>query len=186
LTPETDLSASSVPEQRALLDRHPRASWRDSPSPTVQLWLDVHDGFRRDCVALAIAGEDYRAGKLRVTDLAAHVAARLRGMIAGLRGHHEVEDHHYFPVLRESAPAFAARFDSLSADHAALEDDVRGALAALSELLAAAGAGDESRAAAEQAAMRYVSLGDRLCRRIVSHLGDEEDLIIPLLIERGV
>jgi hypothetical protein len=185
LTVATDSSVSSAPELRALLERHPRASWREQASPTVQFWLDVHDGFRRDCVALESAGDDYRAGRLRVTELAVHVATRLRGMLAHLHGHHEVEDHHYFPAFRDAAPGLAGAFDSLAADHAALAEDARGALAAVADLVAAADAGADSAAAAEQAARRYLAIGDKLCRRLVRHLDDEELLIIPLLIDRG-
>jgi hypothetical protein len=169
-----------------LLDRHPRTSWREHPSPTVQLWLDVHDGFRRSCAALASSADDYRAGRLSAAALAVHAAPRLRGMVAQLQGHHEVEDHHYFPAFRDSAPMLARGFDSLAADHAALEEEVRDALAALSDLVAAADAETGSAVAAEHAARRYVAVGDTLCRRLARHLDGEEELIIPLLIERGV
>jgi len=185
LTVETDPSASWALERRALLERHPRASWAEQSSPTVQLWLEVHDGFRRDCVALAMAGDDYSGGRLPARDLAVLAGARLRGLVAQLRGHHEIEDHHYFPTFRDAAPRLAPAFDLLAADHMALEKDVGAALAALGELVAAADGHDGAPPAAEHAARRYVAAGDRLCRRLASHLSDEEDLIIPLLIQRG-
>jgi len=77
--------------------------------------------------------------------------------------------------------------EALERDHEELQRDVNAALAALDELRAAA---ERAPAAATVstvvlAADRYVELAGRLCRRLCQHLRDEEDLVIPLLLERG-
>jgi hypothetical protein len=173
------------PWSAELLARYPRATWSVQTSPTVRLWLDVHDEFRRECVALAMAGDDNREGRLAAQQLAVIAAPRLRGLVAHLAGHHEIEDYHYFPLLREAERRLAAGFDLLANDHVLLRADIERALAALDELNAAAHAAATGTAATGHAADRYVSESDRFFRRLLRHFGDEEDLIIPLLLERG-
>jgi hypothetical protein len=172
------------PRSAELLARHPRATWSVQTSPTVRLWLDVHDEFRRQCVALTMAGDDSREGRLPAPELAVVAAPRLRGMVAHLAGHHEIEDHHYFPLLREAEPQLARGFDLLAGDHALLREAIERALAALDELIAAAHAAAPG-TATRHAADSYVRESDRLFRRLVRHFSDEEELIIPLLLERG-
>jgi len=149
-----------------------------------QVWLEVHDEFRRECVALTMAGDDAREGRRAARELAVLAAPRLRGLVAHLHGHHEIEDHHYFPTFRETERRLSAGFDLLARDHVLLREHIERALAALGELVAAADASGGSAAAARHAVERYVSESDQLYRRLVRHLSDEEDLIIPLLLER--
>ncbi len=168
-----------------LLERHPRATWSAQTSPTVLQWLEVHDDFRREGVALTLAGDDCRNGRLAVRELATLAAPRLHGMVGRLHGHHEVEDYHYFPAFREAEQRLVPGFDLLANDHVLLHADMERALAALTDLVAAADATAAGAAAARHAADRYVRESDALCRRLVRHLSDEEDLVIPLLLERG-
>jgi hemerythrin HHE cation binding domain-containing protein len=172
-------------ELRARLERHPREMWRRDSAPAVEFWLDVHDGFRRETDTLASAADAYRHGRLTACDLAALDAPRLGGMVARLHGHHEVEDFRYFPTFRRLEPRLAGGFDSLADDHLRLETHVRSSLAALRELLSAADAIAASEVARGHAAERYVRQIEDLCRVLVRHLRDEEDLIIPLLLDRG-
>jgi hypothetical protein len=185
LSVDPDQPAAWSAELGRLLERHPRALWSAQTSPTVQFWLEVHDGFRRESVALTMTGEDCREGRVAARDLAVIAAPRLRGMVARLSGHHEIEDYHYFPTFRDAAPRLAPGFDLLANDHALLHDDIAGALGALTELVAAAEASQAGAAAVRHATDRYLRDSERLCRRLVRHLSDEEDLIIPLLLERG-
>jgi iron-sulfur cluster repair protein YtfE (RIC family) len=113
-------------------------------------------------------------------------APRLRTLVSNLHGHHQVEDYHYFPAFRAAESRLAAGFDVLDSDHDELQRTVTAALAALRELRAAAEqptatSGDSAALAARQ----YVAAVGTLCRRLIRHLSDEEDLVIPLLIERG-
>jgi hemerythrin HHE cation binding domain-containing protein len=183
LASDVDQRAGWSGELRELLDRHPRETWARHRSPTIALWLDMHDGFRRECAALLAAADDYRAGRATAPQLAALTAPRLRGLIVHLHGHHETEDFHYFPVFRAGHPALAPALDALGADHARLQRDVSDANAALEQLLAASASGPTR--AAEHAANSFVAASARLCGHLVRHLADEEDLVIPLLLERG-
>jgi len=173
-------NASWPRELLFLLERHPRATWPTARSASAAFWLDVHERLRRDCAGLRQAGDDYLRGRHTAAQLAAVAAPRLRGLVAAMQGHHQIEDHEYFPAFRGTEPRLAPDFDLLEAEHAALLRDVAAAQAALAELRATTEAKD-----GELAARRYVAAADALCERLVRHLADEEDLVVPLLIERG-
>ena len=46
---------------------------------------------------------------------------RLQTLLGNLHGHHQIEDHHYFPVFRQAEPRLAAGFGLLANDHVARE-----------------------------------------------------------------
>jgi hypothetical protein len=168
-------------EVRARLERRPRTSWRDDATHAARFWLEVHDGFRRESAGLVALLDEHRSGRRAAAELAVIAAPRLTGMVAGLRNHHEIEDFEYFPAFRALEPKLAPGFDVLASDHARLQRNVDEALAALSDLLAAAAS---DAAATPRVAERYAARTGELCRELARHLDDEEDLIIPLLLER--
>ena len=168
-------------EVRAQLERHPRAAWRIDPSPTARFWLEIHDGFRRESDSL-VALVDEQRGRRASAELAIVSGGRLESLIARLRGHHEIEDFEYFPAFRALEPKLAPGLDVLASDHSRLQTLVGAALAARSELLAAV---EKDAAATPWATDRYASRTGELCRALGRHLHDEEELIIPLLLERG-
>jgi hypothetical protein len=167
-------------EVRAQLERHPRAAWRTDPSPTARLWLEIHDGFRRESDGLVALLDEHRGR--RAAELAVVSGRRLDSLIARLRGHHEIEDFEYFPAFRALEPKLAPGLDMLASDHARLQRLVDAALAARSELLAAV---EHDTAATPWAIDRYASRTGELCRALGRHLHDEEELVIPLLLERS-
>jgi hypothetical protein len=170
-----------------LLERHPRATWPVRRSASVEFWLAVHERLRRDCAGLAAIADEYRAGRHAAPQLAIFAAPRLRGLIAAMHGHHQIEDVEYFHAFRRTEPRLARGFDLLEREHAELNADVDAALAALGELRAAAERAAQAGAAATLAlaAQRYVEITERLCERLLRHLNDEEDLVVPLLLEHA-
>jgi hypothetical protein len=171
-------------ELRILLDRHPRESWPARRAPDVQFWLEIHDQFRHACIALETLAGDYREGRKSARELAVIAAPRLRTTVSNLHGHHQVEDFHYFPAFRAADGRLAAGFDVLGHDHDELQRNVTATLAAMRELRAAVERTDGDDSAA-LAARQYVAAAGTLCRGLIRHLSDEEDLVIPLLLERG-
>jgi hypothetical protein len=87
-------------ELRFLLERHPRATWPVASSPTVAFWLDVHDRLRHACAGLELAGDDYGGRRITAAQLAVIAPPRLRGLIASVYSHHQIEDVQYFPTFR--------------------------------------------------------------------------------------
>jgi hypothetical protein len=183
---DSDLQREWPAERDVLLKRHPRERWASNGSLDVAFWLEVHRRFRHECAALEGLADDYRQQRVQAQELAIVTAPRLAGLLTDLRGHHQVEDFHYFPVFRRLAPQLTSGIDVLEHDHAELDQDAVAARGALRELRAALTAADASTsgATAALAAQQYVIAASRFCLRIRRHLDDEEDLVVPLLLEQ--
>ena len=168
-------------EVRERLERHPRTSWRKDPTHGARFWLEIHDGFRRESDGLVALLDEHRSGRRAAAQLAVVSAPRLKGLIARLHDHHTIEEFEYFPAFRALEPKLAPAFDALETDHERLQRHVDAAAAALAELLAAV-----SSDAGEMPGLadHYASRAGELSRTLARHLDDEEDLIIPLLLER--
>jgi hypothetical protein len=130
---------------------------------------------------LSAVADDHRSNRLSAVELAVVAAPRLRGLVAAMHGHHQIEDFQYFPAFRRAEARLVRGFDRLEAEHADLRNDVDSALAALAELRMTVG----NVTNAALAARRYEERSQRLCRRLLQHLADEEDLVVPVLLEHG-
>jgi hypothetical protein len=183
---DSDLQRRWPAERDVLLKRHPRERWASNASLDVAFWLEVHRRFRHECAALEGLADDYRQQRLPVRELAIVAAPRLSGLLTDLHGHHQVEDFHYFPVFRRLAPPLASGIEVLEHDHSELQQDAVAARSALRELRAALADADANTggATASLAAQQFVTAASRLCLRICRHLNDEEDLVVPLLLEQ--
>jgi hypothetical protein len=170
-----------------LLERHPRSTWPARHSRAVEFWLGVHERLRRDSAGLGAAADDYRRSRLSAPQLAVVAAPRLHGLVAAMHGHHQIEDFQYFPAFRRAEPRLGRGFDTLENEHAVLRVDIEAALAALGELRAAAerATGAAAGSALSLGADRYLETTERLCAALVRHLDDEEDLVVPVLLEHG-
>jgi hypothetical protein len=166
---------------RVLLERHPRAGWEVHPefNDLTRFWLERHLMFRRlqglllDETAAALD----RAADPRRT---ASQISRLGGMFLNeLHGQHQIEDAHYFPALRAREPRLDAGFELLDADHHALHD-------ALDRLAADANAALRG-LIAEPANLtpsgRLRTTLEGFGRLLDRHLTDEEELIVPVILE---
>ena len=182
-----DASKNWPAELEILLERHPRATWPTARSASVAFWLDVHARLRRDVAGLDAAGDEYRGGRSPPAQLAVIAAPRLRGLVAAMHGHHQIEDFDYFPEFRRAEPRLAAGFDRLEREHATLNRSVDTALAALAELRTAADhtAEPASVSTLKLAGQRYVDAAATLSAELLRHLHDEENLVVPLLLERA-
>jgi hypothetical protein len=172
------------PDLTFLLERHPRATWAAAESSSAAFWLQVHEQLRRDASGLALAADDYAQGRSSPAQLAVIAAPRVRGLVARMNGHHQIEDSLYFPAFRRKEPRLRAGFDRLERAHSTLGLGVEAALAALAQLRAAAERAAEP-ATLRLAAERYLDAARALCRELLAHLDEEENLVVPLLIEHG-
>lgn len=149
-------------------------------------WLEIHDGFRREAAAVRAGGEAYRGGRADPERLAAATAPRLWSLVVHLHGHHQIEDAHYFPSFRRADARLAPGIDALERDHGKLCECVAACIEAANGLDDALRVnGDSPRAdAPRHAADRFVTTTELLTRRLLRHLEDEEDLVIPLMLDR--
>jgi hypothetical protein len=183
MTLDLDHRTGLPAEWFALLRRHPREDWQGNArlGMTARFWLDRHAAFRQLGEALEQATQDFLGGTTAAAEFQAWFAPRLQLLLGEVNGHHQVEDHHYFPVFRRAEPDLAPGFDLLDRDHQALHADLYATADAANALLQALARTPD----VEAPAAAYAETSARLLRRMRRHLDDEEDLVIPLLIEHG-
>ena len=169
---------------RFLADQYPRGEWQAHSNihGMAGFWLQRHDMFREMGVLLTGGIADYREGRKDAREFAAFFAPRLNRFLGNLDGHHNVEDHHYFPVFAKAEPRLKRGFDILDCDHHLIHDALeRNAETANAFLRALQESEDRQRFAADA----YADENSRLIAMLKRHLDDEEDLIIPLILDRG-
>lgn len=167
-----------------LVERYPRDDWtaHDNVHGMASMWLQRHAMFRDLGGILTGAIADYREERTDAQGFAQFFAPRLNFFLGHLDGHHNVEDHHYFPVFARVEPRLKRGFDILDADHHLIHDALEAnAQTANAFLQALSGDGDAQRRAADA----YADENARLVAMLARHLDDEEDLIIPLILDRG-
>ena len=173
-------------ELRALLKQYPRDTWSSSSSPMAQFWLEKHDMFRRQCAALESVTDEYRAERVPPHEFAVWIGPRLQNFIAHLHGHHQIEDHHYFPSFRAAQPSLAAGFETLEKDHETLHAGIADVIETVNAFIMTVREPENTNADAQRhAGDRYVESSLLLYRRLARHLDDEEDLIIPVMLDYG-
>lgn len=171
-------------ELRFLLDRYPRDTWpaHANLGEMARFWLKRHDMFRELGDVLVAAAADHRAGIDAGAPLSPGFAARLQFFLSQLEIHHQVEDHQYFPLLRAADARLAPGFEVLERDHGLIHDGIVDTVATANAFLQAmTGERDVLRRAADS----YADTSTRLIGGLLRHLGDEEDLIVPLILDRG-
>ncbi len=176
-----DARAGLPPEFLYLRDAYPRDRW-DSLPEIAAFWLQMHGGFRGHQAHMDGLVSQWRAsGDLR--EMHRRLVPALQSFLQHLDGHHRIESGRYFPMMREIEPRIGAGIDLLDRDH----DVIHGTLDALFE--GGLAFHQAVMSGAPDAADRASRLGDVLetgARRLLRHLEDEEDIVIPLIQLRGL
>jgi hypothetical protein len=172
------------PELRALIERYPREVWtgHENLGQMCQFWLSRHRMFRELAAGIDDATARYRDGKLSAPQFAQYFAPRLQFFLQQLHAHHQIEDFHYFPIFRKAERGLLRGFDVLESDHAALHHDIETTVTAANDLLRGL-AGDAG--AVARATDAYTAASGSLFKGLKRHLDDEEDLIVPIILDRG-
>jgi len=167
---------------RILLEEHPREAWESDPGfhGLVEFWLDRHLMFRRltevlktETTTLLDGGEIARFG---------NALPRYGGMLLQqLHGHHQIEDHHYFPMLSAKAPEIARGFELMDADHHLLDARLNAFAEAANAGLGAISEGKDAKTAIAPFETALIGLEGLLDR----HLTDEEELVVPVVLKYG-
>ena len=179
-----DARAGWPAELRLLADCYPREQWQGHANlgSMAQFWLQRHDMFREIAGALSDATTAFREGTATAADFRAWFPPRLQFFLQQLNAHHQVEDLHYFPVFQAAETRLAQGFDVLEADHGAIHGSIVQAVETANAFLRAATNDTE---ALRTAGGAYSGASDRLIRQLNRHLADEEELIVPLILDRG-
>lgn len=174
-----------LPDEVAYLRRvHPKPQWprHANYGQMSAFWLQVHDSLRGHGAQLARTTADFREGRQGAADFQRAFVPQINQFLQHLNAHHQIEDTAYFPKFRALDPRMVAGFDLLEADHHQIHEALLASVESARALLAALAASDD---AARQAADGYAQASDRLLALLVRHLADEEDLVIPAMLEHG-
>ena len=176
---------AGLPDEVAVLRaRFPAAGWRGHANfgQLAAFWLQVHASLRQEGAEVVRLVEALRARQLEGAAFAPLFVARLNGFLGHLDGHHRIEDQAYFPKFRQLDPRLVVGFDLLEADHQAIHAQLEESVTHARALLVALGtAGADHRLAADA----FSGKVERLVALLDQHLSDEEELVIPALLEHG-
>jgi iron-sulfur cluster repair protein YtfE (RIC family) len=171
-------------EMRVLIARYPRERWDNHANlgEMARFWLSRHAMFRELSGMIGEIGKKFHAGELTPAEFPRLFVPRLQFLLEQLSVHHQIEDHHYFPLLRAADARLARGFDVLENDHHAIHADMAATAETTNALLRALqGEADALRRCGDD----YAAASGRLLNGLIRHLDDEEDLIVPLILDRG-
>jgi hypothetical protein len=183
MTLDLDARTGWPPELRLFLEQYPREIWPEHANlgAMARFWLDIHNGFRDLGGALAAKTGEFREGLVTPDAFRSWLGPRLQTLLTHLNGHHQIEDYQFFPLFTAAEPRLATGFEVLERDHEAIHETIVAVVESANELLRAPATDvDALRAAGD----RYGTTGDALLKKLHRHLDDEEDLIIPLILDR--
>jgi len=169
---------------RHLIARYPREQWQGHANlgEMARFWLSRHDMFRELAGMIQEIETQFRAGALSPEQFARVFVPRLQFMLSQLDLHHQIEDFHHFPLFRAADERLARGFDVLEGDHHAIHADMEKTAETANALLRAlSGDGDTLRRRGDD----YADASGALIKGLIRHLDDEEDLVVPLILDRG-
>jgi iron-sulfur cluster repair protein YtfE (RIC family) len=170
-------------DMRVLLADYPRERWGEPTlAEMARFWLGVHENFRRHHAHLVGIADHWRAGHSDLRGLHGRLIPSVDQFLQHLDMHHRIESGQYFPTFRRIEPRIAHGVDLLDRDHDAVHED-------LERLLQAAIAfhtdiQSDAPGAADNAARLADVLGS-MGPRVLRHLHDEEEIVIPLIATRA-
>ena len=160
---------------RVLAEAYPRAEWTAHPNfgEMIRFWMDRHAMFRQ---LTGVMRDDLHALIDGKTDFATY-APRLSHyggtLLNQLHGHHQIEDHHYFPRLIRLDPRLERGFDLLETDHAAMDGLLHDFAEGANGVLQGAQAGP------------FLDKLDGFTTLLERHLTDEEEIVVPVVLKTG-
>lgn len=169
---------------RMLIARYPREQWEGHANlgDMARFWLSRHAMFRELAAMIGGIERQFRDGALPAAEFPRQFVPRLQFLLSQLDVHHQIEDFHYFPKFRAAEARLTRGFDVLEGDHHAIHADMARTADTANALLGAlAGGGDTLRRCGDD----YAGASGALLKGLIRHLDDEEDLIVPLILDRG-
>lgn len=100
-----------------------------------------------------------------------------RHLIQFAHGHHEIEDHGYFPQFARLQPGLQTALDLMDGDHKILDEALNGSENAL-QTLVQKGVSTDNLAA-------FYKHARALDKVMTRHITDEEEVIIPIFLRHG-
>ena len=169
---------------RVLVARFPREQWQGHANlgEMARFWLSRHAMFRELAVMIQAIEAQFREGTLSPAEFPRHFVPRLQFLLSQLTVHHQIEDLHYFPIFRAAETRLTRGFGVLEADHHAIHADMEQTAQRANALLGALASEPQ---ALQRCGDDYAAASGALLKGLIRHLDDEEDLIVPLILDRG-
>lgn len=169
---------------RVLLARFPREQWQGHANlgAMARFWLSRHDMFRELAAAVEDVTTQFRSGAMPAAEFPRQLVPRLQFLLSQLNTHHQIEDLRYFPIFRAADERLARGFDVLEGDHHAIHADMARTAETANALLRALSGNTD---ALKRSGDDYAQASGALLSGLIRHLDDEEDLIVPLILDRG-
>ena len=171
-----------LPEHLLVLkDLYPREAWTGHANfnGLTAFWLERHGMFRQ--VMTRLVSDTQAMMEARAPRYGAEMPRLTGFLLDQLHGHHGIEDDHYFPMFRGLDARLQTGFDLLDGDHHALHFHMERLAEHSNEVLRAIHAGDVPR----DKAASLLTVQEDFQRFLSRHLEDEEDLIVPVILEYG-
>ena len=175
---------SGWPEDlRVLVSRFPREQWEGHANlgEMARFWLSRHAMFRELSGNIEQVTADFLKGDVPAAEFPRQLVPRLQFLLSQLNVHHQIEDLHYFPIFRAAEERLARGFDVLEGDHHAIHADMAVTAETANALLQALADKSDARTQGDD----YAKASGLLIKGLIRHLDDEEDLIVPLILDRG-
>lgn len=167
-----------------MLARYPRAQWQRHANlgELSRFWLQRHDMFREIGSLLSDGISELQEGHKTSAEFAEWFAPRLQFFLQQLTTHHHIEDNHYFPVFQRAEKRLEKGFAILESDHHIIHVNLASTAESANVMLGALASGGDR---ARRAVSAYAESNQQLLDLLLRHLEDEEDLIVPIVLDRG-
>ncbi len=182
LISDLDIRTDDMPEaMRLLLVDYPRDSWESHVGfkDLTKQWLGAHQMFRRLSATLRIDAERYLDKKISNEEYVNKLSYRGGALVNSLHGHHNWEDHSYFPELSAADSRFNAGLEILEKDHEVLNEvlDIftKAANATIRRIQLDNAFAENETGELQESATAIETLLNR-------HLSDEEELAVPIIL----
>jgi hemerythrin-like domain-containing protein len=107
-------------------------------------------------------------------------------LLGSLDGHHRIEDEHYFPQLLRIEPSLTRGFEILHSDPHVIHDAIKELAAATQDNLRRLGQSEGEMTGDQRRAVDALAeTVERIAPLLKQHLSDEEEIVIPLILERA-
>ena len=146
-----------------------------------RFWLSRHAMFRELSGNIEQVTADFLKGDVPAAEFPRQLVPRLQFLLSQLNVHHQIEDLHYFPIFRAAEELLARGFDVLEGDHHAIHADMAVTAETANALLQVLADKSDARTQGDD----YTKASGLLIKSLIRHLDDEEDLIVPLILDRG-
>ncbi len=171
-------------EWKFLLEKHPRDSWKSNTQlgEHTKFWLSIHRHFRIMGALLTSQSNAYREGQIDSDTFRTNMAPRLQQFLQTLDHHHRIEDGVFFPKFMAAEKRLIKGIELLEEDHHTIDAEVHHMISVANALLQTEPADSEG---LKRNGESFAISSDRIVKLLDRHLDDEEEIVVPLMIDRG-